>query len=102
MGIENLTQLFSDMIEKSPYEIGQTYFFRCVTYHYIGTVVSVGLSEVVLRDAVWVAESGKFRNALEEGTIADAMPYVKGDPVILGRFGIVDATPWRHPLPETR
>jgi len=96
------SELFDRLITDCPLEEGQAYLFRCVTYHYIGTVVKVGPFEIVLKDAVWVADSGNFQGALEKGTISDAMHYPVGAPVILGRLSIVDATPWVHPLPAKR
>lgn len=88
-----------DGVRNAPYEVGGTYLFRCVTYHYIGTVTYVGPMEIVLKNAVWVADSGKFDDALEKGTLTDYMHYREGDPVVLCRLSIVDATPWRNPLP---
>lgn len=102
MNINKLAAIFAESVESPPYEVGSTYFFRCVTYHYIGTVVHVGLMEVVLKNVVWVADSGKFQDCLEKGTVADYQHYRDGDPVVLGRFSVVDATPWRNPLPPKR
>lgn len=100
--LEQLSAELVDAIKNPPYEVGKAYLFRCVTYHYIGTVVHIGPLEVVLRDSVWVADTGKFQPALETGALADWMHYPDDAPVILGRLSIVDATPWRHTLPPRR
>jgi len=89
-------------IDNPPFEVGGIYFFRCVTFHYIGKIVHIGPLEIVLKDVVWVADSGKFQPALETGQLSDWMHYPAESPVILGRLSIVDATPWRHSTPPRR
>jgi hypothetical protein len=97
-----MDNLLQALINDAPYEVGKTYFFRCVTFHYIGTVRAIGVMEIVLSDVVWVAASGKFQVALETGQLVDWMMYPDGAPVILGRMSVVDATPWSNPMPVRR
>jgi hypothetical protein len=58
--------------EESPstkplFQTGEKYFIRTVTYHTVGVCVDVVDGFVVLKNAMWVADSGKFANALKEG-----------------------------------
>ena len=80
------------------YQVGKNYFIRTVTHHYTGKLVKVTPKELVLEDAAWIADDGRFMNALKDGTLAEIEPFM--DDVIIGRGSIVDATVWRHALPR--
>lgn len=82
----------------APWVVGRAYFIRTVTMHVVGRLVSVCERELALEDAAWVADSGRFSNALKTGALAEIEPFV--DSVIVGRGSIVDATEWRHALPR--
>lgn len=79
-------------------QVGQTYFIRTVTMHYTGRVTAISDAEILLEDAAWIADSGRFHNALKTGELGEVEPFV--DPVVVGRAALVDATPWRHALPR--
>jgi hypothetical protein len=78
--------------------VGQAYFIRTVTMHYTGRVRAVTASDVVLEDAAWIADSGRYHTALETGALSEVEPIP--DHVIVGRGAIVDCVPWKHPLPR--
>lgn len=82
----------------SPFEVGKAYLIRTVTHIDVGIVKSVGEKELVLEDASWVADTGRFHDALKSGTLDEVEPYI--DDVILGRGAIIDATRWGHDLPR--
>ena len=77
-----------------PYEIGQNYFIRTVTHYFTGTLLWVGEQELLLENVSWIADTGRFANALKEGKLNEVEPYPEGH-VIIGRGSIIDATPWR-------
>jgi len=81
-----------------PYTIGQNYFIRTVTMYYVGTVVRVLPQELVLENAVWVADTGPFHEAMTTGKLLVVEPFGKGE-VIIGRGAIVDASRWMHQAP---
>ena len=84
-----------------PYEIGAIYFIRSVTFFYTGRLVRVTPLELVLEDAAWIADTGRFADALKEGaSFAEVEPYPNGH-VILGRSAIVDAVKY-HTTPRTQ
>lgn len=84
--------------EKHPYVIGIAYFIRTVTMHLIGKLEWVGSQELVLSNASWIADSGRFHDALKTGKLSEVEPFV--DNIIVGRGSIVDATEWLHDMPK--
>ena len=80
------------------YKIGQKYLIRTVTMYYVGLLVSVFDHELVLSDCSWVADTGRFNNALVTGVLDEVEPMP--GTVIVGRGAVVDATEWNHDLPN--
>ena len=83
----------------SPYNLGDSVFIRTVTYHYTGRISAIYPCEIVLADAAWIADSGRFHTALATGTLSEVEPYPAG--VVISRGAIVDVSPWAHPLPRS-
>jgi hypothetical protein len=77
--------------------LGASYFIRCLTYHYVGRVKSVLPDGIVLSDASWVADSGRWNHALGTGELNEVEPFLY--PVFISIGSIVDATEWPHKLP---
>lgn len=77
---------------RHPYEIGQNYFIRAVTHHYVGKLVEVFNGELVLEKAAWIPDDGRFQQALETGEYNEVELYPKDKKVIIGRGAILDAT----------
>lgn len=82
----------------NPYPMGPV-FIRTVTMHYTGRLVEVGPSELVLEDAAWVADSGRFGAALASGDLKEVEPFPAGR-VVIGRGAVVDCVAWPHDLPR--
>jgi hypothetical protein len=80
-----------------PWKIGEAYLIRTVTYFLVGRLTWVGTTELVLLDAAWVADTGRFATALATGRFSEVEPF--SGPVIVGRSAIIDATAWPHVLP---
>jgi len=80
------------------FELGKAYFIRTVTLYYTGRLVRITDTDLVLEDAAWIADTGRFFNALKTGVLNEVEPYV--NPAIVPRGGIIDATVWDHPLPR--
>lgn len=75
-----------------PFEIGGEYFFRTVTYHLTGRLVDVKGKFLILEDAAWIADSGRFHQFF---TNPDSQLEVEpfGDRLVsLNIDSIVDAT----------
>ena len=71
-----------------PYQLGKNYFIRTVTHYYTGRLVRVTAQELVLEDAAWIADTGRFANALETGELQEVEPFPVGQ-VIVGRGAVV-------------
>ncbi len=81
----------SDTTSEHPFEIGGKYLIRTVTHIQTGRVVSVGGSELVLEDAAWIADTGRFSGALNTADFSEVEPFPEGAKVIVGRGAIIDA-----------
>ena len=89
--IKSLSSLFSCKQEDtSAFEIGENYLIRTVTMIDTGRVVAVNQQEIVLEDAAWIADTGRFADALERASFGEVEPFPSGK-VILGRGAIIDA-----------
>lgn len=75
-----------------PWKIGSNYFIRTVTFHYTGTLVAIYASELVLKDAAWIADDGRFADAMKSESFAEVEPFPDDREVIIPRGGILDAT----------
>ncbi len=77
--------------DTSAWEIGKIYLIRTVTMIDVGRVVAVTPQEVVLEDAAWIADTGRFHNMIT-GTAdpKEIEPFPEGR-AIVGRGAIIDA-----------
>lgn len=71
-------------------------FIRTVTYHCTGHVEKIENGAVKLTTGAWIADSGRFMNAIKEGELDEVEPV--GD-MYVNIDSIVDWFPWKHPLP---
>ena len=61
-------------LAESPYRVGNTVLIRTVTYFWVGTIVQISETECLLRDASWVADTGRFSRALVTGEFEEIEP----------------------------
>lgn len=73
-----------------PYNVGKPYLIRTVTMIDIGRIVAVTEHEIVLEEAAWVADTGRFADALKSCTFKEVEPFPDGR-VIINRGSVVDA-----------
>ena len=83
-----------------PFEVGGKYFIRTVTYFATGQVKKIIGKFLVLEDAAWIADTGRFRQAIMDGVLDEIEP-VEVD-MYLNTDTITDAFVWRHPLPKVQ
>lgn len=86
--IKQLNEL-SDMV-------GEKYFIRTVTYHLLGKIEKIIGNFFVLSGASWVADSGRFMNAIKDGKLDEVEPV---GTAMVNIDTIVDCFPWTHKLP---
>ncbi len=105
---KQLQKLFNVSIDaasvasNNPYEIGKNYLIRTVTMTLTGRLKSIGDKELVLEDVCWIANTGRFHDALKDGIeqldFSEIEPFVND--VIIGRGAIVDCTVYDNGLPN--
>ena len=109
MNIDNITlgemkqlqSIFNGGTKKTcSMEIGKCYFIRTVTLYYTGRLISITDSDFVLEDAAWIADTGRFSDALKTGDLNEVEPFPKN--VIVDRGGIIDSCEWDHELPRAK
>jgi hypothetical protein len=74
-----------------PWEIGKTYLIRTVTMIDTGRLVAVTPQELVLEDAAWIADTGRFALAVKTAEFDEVEPFPDGRRVIVGRGSVIDA-----------
>ena len=85
-----------------PYRVGENYFIRTVTYHYTGQLVAVHPGELVLAKVCWIADDGRFADALKNGEFNEVEPFPDRALVIIGRGSFVDAVIFTAKLPSSQ
>jgi hypothetical protein len=81
------------------FTVGDAIFVRTVTYHYTGKLVAVTDADIVLDEAAWIAEDGRFSQALATGELNEIEPYPGR--CVVSRGAIIDWCNWTHALPRT-
>jgi len=85
-------------MSKNPLQVGNKVFIRTVTFYYTGEIVELSEHDIVLDKAAWIADTGRFFDALKTGKLNEVEPYV--GVVSISRAAYLDATLWEHALPQ--
>ena len=84
-----------------PLRKGSKVFIRTVTSYYTGEVLEVDEHEITLVNAAWIADTGRFAQAMETGEFSEVEPYPDDHEVSVNRGSISDIVRnWPHPLPR--
>lgn len=86
------------LTEDHPFKVGESYLIRTVTMIQVGRLEWVGDKELVLSSASWVADTGRFYDAIKDGKLDEVEPFTND--IVVGRGAIIDATIWCHSLPK--
>jgi len=81
-----------------PFEIGEKYFIRTVTYFATGKVKRITGNFLELEDAAWIADTGRFNEAIAKGTLNEIESVEV--PMYINISSITDAFLWKHKLPR--
>lgn len=94
--LKQIAKMFNDATPRAtaphPYSIGEPYLIRTVTMILTGRIVAVGPQEITLLDAAWIADTGRYMQAVASAEFCEVEPYPDGQAVIVGRSAIIDAT----------
>lgn len=105
MDLENLTlrqvrELQSIFVTKTtenhPFVLGEKYFIRTATYFHLGRLIEVTGKWLVLSEASWIADTGRFYDFLKNGNCNEYESFQ--DDVYVPIDSIIDVTIWRHEL----
>jgi len=79
--------------------VGRKLFIRTVTNYLTGEVKGFVGGFIHLKNAAWIADTGRFSDAIKKGTFNEVEP-VEDAFVSIG--SIVDMFPWTHKLPREK
>lgn len=102
--IKELLTIFADkkspsaLNEDSVWQVGENYLIRTVTMIQIGRLEKITDKELLLSSAAWIADTGRFYDALKSGKLNEVEPFPND--VIIGRGSIIDATQWQHKIKD--
>jgi hypothetical protein len=80
--------------------IGEPVIIRTVTNYYTGRLTAIDAQWIELDEAAWIADTGRWHQALGTGVLNEVEPYPDG-PVFVGVGAVVDLCKWGHDLPRT-
>lgn len=78
--------------------VGRKVFIRSITHYYTGRISRIDDTMIELTEAAWIADTGRFSEALKSGALKEVEPFPST--VAVFRGGIVDLTEWKHDLPR--
>jgi hypothetical protein len=94
--IENLVGN-ADAIDH-PFEKGKSYLVRTVTMVDVGRVTKVTKHFIVMDQASWIADTGRFTECLKKpDEFKEVEPFAHE--IYINLDAIIDATPWPYTLP---
>jgi hypothetical protein len=92
------TKKLSTKTPQLPFKEGDAILLRTVTMIDLGRVRTIGPDYIVLDEAGWVADTGRFSRMLETGELNE---FEKAPSwLLVGRGAICDVFPWPHALPK--
>ncbi len=100
MMIDDVTYIRADSVpapinlpagEFAPWEIGEAYFIQTVTHYYLGKLVDVKETELVITNASWVASTGRFNQFMSGSNPSENEPYPQSSLIIIGRGALISA-----------
>lgn len=81
-----------------PFEVGKKYLIRTVTMVDVGRVTKIIGKFIVLEDASWIADTGRFNECLCKSDVFNEVePFTHS--LFINTQSIIDATPWPYALP---
>lgn len=85
--------------QESMFLPGENYIVRTVTHYYTGRLVRLSKQWLVLEDAAWIADTGRWSTAPATGALSEVEPYPDGR-IAINAGAIVDVSGWAHKLPR--
>jgi len=81
----------TNQADDCPFEVGENYLIRTVTFTLTGKIKSKSSHFLVLQDADWIADTDRFHDALKDSDkFSEVEPFIND--CIVSKGSIVDAT----------
>ncbi len=98
--IQNSIKVIELNGNECPYVIGNYYLVRTVTMIQLGKLINITDKELILDQACWVGDTGRFSEALTNGESSlKEIEMIPDGLVIINRGAICDVFNWKHKLP---
>jgi len=78
--------------------VDECVYIRTITFHLTGRIFKVTDKFIFLEEAAWIADSGRFTQAINDGVLDEVEPV--NVPVRVSINSIVDVYSWTHALPK--
>jgi hypothetical protein len=84
------------------FNVGENVFLRKITMILTGRVVAIHDTYIELDNAAWIADTGRYANAVRTGEFSEVEPYPDALVIKVPLGDLVDGfvAPW--PLPRTQ
>ena len=70
--LEKLKCFFSnEKCEDTAFEVGKAYLIRTVTFYYTGKLSRITSKELILEDAAWIPDTGRFNESGNKKSLAN-------------------------------
>ena len=76
---------------ESAYKVGKNYQLRTVTHIITGRLLRICHDGLVVTDAAWIADTGRFAQAVASAEYGEVEPYPDGAEVIVNWQAMIDA-----------
>jgi hypothetical protein len=97
--LKYILETYKGKEDEEVWEIGAAYLIRTVTMIDTGRLVKCTQQELVLDEAAWIADTGRFSDAIKKAEFGEVEPFP--GIIILGRGSIIDAVKI-HSLPRSQ
>lgn len=84
------------------FEIGQRYLFRGVTCYQIGVVTKYDDQFVWLKDAGWLADTGRFSECIKNGEVSEFEKVPDESEPMVNIQSLCDVYRFNHETPDTK
>lgn len=87
------------------WRVGAGYHIRTVSYHFTGKFVGFNgpnNQELAFEDVAWIADDGRFMNAIKDGSLSEIEPYPDGTIVGINRTSIIDFCEVKWTMPRSQ
>lgn len=82
------------------WKVGNAYSIRTVTNFHTGRLLREETNHLVLINAAWIADTGRFADFLKTGKANEVEPFPIDLEVAVPKGAIVNACAWPHELPK--